>query len=46
MLCTKAKSWHNTLEKPRTVKAQEAAHLVAMFSQHMRAEEELQHDLV
>ncbi|KAF4636779.1 hypothetical protein G7Y89_g1327 [Cudoniella acicularis] len=41
-----AKSWHNTLEKPRTVKAQEAAHLVAMFSQHIRAEEELQHDLV
>jgi hypothetical protein len=46
MLYTKAKSWRNTLEKPRTIKAQEAVHLVAMFSQHIRAKEELQHDLV
>ena len=40
----KAKSWHDTLEKPRTVKAQEAAHLIGMFSQRICAESYLQHD--
>ncbi|OBT69666.1 hypothetical protein VE03_00970 [Pseudogymnoascus sp. 23342-1-I1] len=41
-----AKSWHDTVEKPRTVKAQEAAHLIAMFSQHISADSYLQHGLV
>lgn len=46
MLYPKAKSWHDTIEKPRKVKAQEAAHLIGMFSQRIRADSYLQHDLV
>ncbi|KFZ16897.1 hypothetical protein V501_02018 [Pseudogymnoascus sp. VKM F-4519 (FW-2642)] len=40
-----ANSWHDTVEKPRTVKAQEAAHLIAMFSQHISADSYLQYGL-
>ena len=43
---TKAKSWHHTIEKPRNSKAQEAAHMIAMFSQHIPVDSYLQHDLV
>jgi len=46
MRCTKVKSWHDTIEKPISVKAQEAAHMIAMFSQYVPVDGYLQHDLV
>ncbi len=42
----KAKSWHDTMEKPRNVKAQEAAHMIAMFSQRIPVDSDLQDGLV
>ncbi|CAD6442610.1 3790cf69-b5aa-4511-acc9-9bbec230b262 [Sclerotinia trifoliorum] len=41
-----AKSWHDTVEKPFGVQAQEAAHMIAMFSQRVPTDGHLQHNTI